>query len=162
MRDRAVWNWNPAPTSEVALISRALVRCTVVGKVSALFVEHISKALDPLGGAQGFRWDRIPGCYVTNFARHKALKLIARGKLIFDERVVLHRVDEVVAVSWHGLGWRDSQTVFLAHLKSDPCTFTGGKNQYASISAAGSESKLRAWPCACHWFGCPPRQLQRE
>ena len=29
---------------------------------------------------------------MTNFAPHKALKLIARGKLTFDERVVLHRV----------------------------------------------------------------------
>ena len=30
---------------------------------------------------------------VTKFAPHKALKLIARGKLTFDERAVLHRVD---------------------------------------------------------------------
>jgi len=28
----------------------------------------------------------------TKFAPHKALKLIARGKLTFDERVLLHRV----------------------------------------------------------------------
>jgi len=30
--------------------------------------------------------------YVTKFAPHQALKLIARGKSTFDERVVLHRV----------------------------------------------------------------------
>ena len=33
------------------------------------------------------------GCYVTKFAPHKALKLIAWGKWTFDERVVLHRVE---------------------------------------------------------------------
>ena len=38
--------------------------------------------------------DRIPGCYVTKYAPHKALKLISRGKLTFEERVVLHRVVE--------------------------------------------------------------------
>ena len=31
--------------------------------------------------------------YVTKFAPHKALMLIARGKLTSDERVVLRRVD---------------------------------------------------------------------
>jgi len=37
--------------------------------------------------------DRIPGGYVTKFAPHtEAPKSIARGKLTFDERVVLHRV----------------------------------------------------------------------
>jgi len=30
---------------------------------------------------------------VTKFASHKALKVIATGKLTFDERVVVHRVD---------------------------------------------------------------------
>ena len=30
---------------------------------------------------------------MTKFAPHKALKLIAEGKLTFDERVVLHRVE---------------------------------------------------------------------
>jgi len=30
---------------------------------------------------------------VTKFAQHKAFKLTARGKLTFDGRVVLHRVD---------------------------------------------------------------------
>jgi hypothetical protein len=38
----------------------------------------------------------IPGYYVTKFAPHKALGLIARGKLTFDERVVLHREIPVV------------------------------------------------------------------
>jgi hypothetical protein len=33
---------------------------------------------------------------VTRFAPHLALKLIACGKLTFDERVVLHRVGGVV------------------------------------------------------------------
>ena len=33
----------------------------------------------------------ISGCYVTNFAPHQALKLIPRGKLTFDERVVVRR-----------------------------------------------------------------------
>ena len=31
----------------------------------------------PQGGVRGCRWGRIPGCYVANFAPHKALKLIA-------------------------------------------------------------------------------------
>ena len=31
----------------------------------------------PHGGVRGFRWARIPGCYVTNFSPHTALKLIA-------------------------------------------------------------------------------------
>ena len=30
--------------------------------------------------------------YATKFAPHKVLKSITRGKLTFDERVVLHRV----------------------------------------------------------------------
>ena len=34
----------------------------------------------------------VSGCYVTKFAPHKALKITARAKLTFDERVVLHRV----------------------------------------------------------------------
>jgi len=37
---------------------------------------------------------QVLGCYVTKFAPHKALKLIARGKLTFDERVVVHRAVE--------------------------------------------------------------------
>ena len=39
---------------------------------------------------------QFPGCYVTTFAPHKAVKSIARGKLTFsltfDEKVVLRRV----------------------------------------------------------------------
>jgi len=31
----------------------------------------------PLGGARGVRPPYIPGCYVTKFAPHKSLKLIA-------------------------------------------------------------------------------------
>ena len=34
--------------------------------------------------------------YVTRFAIHKALKSIAWCKLIFDERVVVHRLDRVL------------------------------------------------------------------
>ena len=33
----------------------------------------------------------LSGCYVTNFAPHRALKLIVGGKLTFDERFVVHR-----------------------------------------------------------------------
>ena len=47
---------------------------------------------DPHGGPPKIRWGRNLGCYVTNFAPNKALKFIARGKLTFDERVVIHRV----------------------------------------------------------------------
>ena len=36
---------------------------------------------------------------MTKFAPHKALKLIEWGKLTFDERVVLHRVDGGAAAS---------------------------------------------------------------
>ena len=32
---------------------------------------------------------------VTKFATHKALKLITRGKLTLNERVVVHRVERV-------------------------------------------------------------------
>ena len=34
-----------------------------------------------------FRWGWIPECFVTKSAPHKALKVSARGKLIFDEKV---------------------------------------------------------------------------
>ena len=47
------------------------------------------------------RWSslaRISERYVTKFAPHKALTLIARGKLTFDDRVELHRVVK-------GSGW---------------------------------------------------------
>ena len=41
--------------------------------------------------------------YVTKSAPHKALKLIVRDMLTFDERVVLHRVE--------GVSWRDDAKV---------------------------------------------------
>ena len=41
---------------------------------------------------RGFRLGQIPKCYVTKFAPDKAFKLITRGMLSFDERVVLRRV----------------------------------------------------------------------
>ena len=47
----------------------------------------------PLSGVRGFQTPSILGCYVTNFAPHLALKLIAQGVLTFDGRVALHRVD---------------------------------------------------------------------
>jgi len=40
----------------------------------------------PLGGVRGFRTPQSLGCYVTNRAPHKALKLITRCKLTFGER----------------------------------------------------------------------------
>jgi len=40
---------------------------------------------------EGFVPPKIGG-YVTKFAPHKALKLIPRGTLTLDERVVLHYV----------------------------------------------------------------------
>ena len=39
--------------------------------------------------------DQILGCHVTKFAPHKAVKLVFGGKLTFDERVVVHRVDPI-------------------------------------------------------------------
>jgi len=47
---------------------------------------------EPFGGVRGFWTPSISGCYVTNFAPHLALKLIAPGKLTFGERFELHRV----------------------------------------------------------------------
>ena len=41
---------------------------------------------------------RISEGYVTKFALHKAQKVITSGKLTFDERVVLHRVDGSMVV----------------------------------------------------------------
>jgi len=49
--------------------------------------------------------------YVTKFAPHKALKLITRGKLTFDERVVLHRRRVDVRLPGKGefkLPWREA------------------------------------------------------
>jgi hypothetical protein len=37
--------------------------------------------------------DPVQGCHVTKSAPHKTLKSIAGGKLTFDERVVLHRLE---------------------------------------------------------------------
>ena len=53
---------------------------------------------------------RILGCYVTKFAPRKALKLFASGKLTFDERAVLHRVE------WYqGLGSTVLMTLHPEH-----------------------------------------------
>jgi len=49
-------------------------------------------------GNRGIIRPTVPGCYVTKFAPHEALKLIAWRKLTCDERVVLHRV--VVTRVW--------------------------------------------------------------
>ena len=38
--------------------------------------------------------------YVTKFAPRKAQNLIARGKLTFDRRVVLHRVADKASAAW--------------------------------------------------------------
>jgi len=43
-------------------------------------------------GLRGFRWGKNLGCCVAKCAPHKALKFIARGKLTFVERLVVHRV----------------------------------------------------------------------
>ena len=58
--------------------------------------ESVSQAYKGTGGAT--RWTTrgsFPqnyGGYVTKCAPHQTRKLIARGKLTFDERVVLHRM----------------------------------------------------------------------
>ena len=44
------------------------------------------------GGVRGVRSHNLKGGNVTKFAPHNAVRLIASGKLTFDERVVLHRV----------------------------------------------------------------------
>ena len=56
----------------------------------------------PHGGAHGVRPPSIPGCFVTKYATHLALKLIARCRLTFDGRFVLHRAAESVVTG--GLG----------------------------------------------------------
>ena len=60
-------------------------------------------------GVRGFRWGRIPGCYVTKFAPHTALKLIAQGEVTLDERVVHHRVEW--SAGWKGGPSRSSRLV---------------------------------------------------
>ena len=52
----------------------------------------LTKWADPQGGLRGVR-SSILRCYVTKFAPHKALKLIASCKSTFNERSVVHRVD---------------------------------------------------------------------
>ena len=58
-------------------------------------VNSVKYASTPLGGVREFRSGRIPGCQLTTFAPHTALKLIEGGKLTFNKRVVLHRVVQV-------------------------------------------------------------------
>jgi hypothetical protein len=53
---------------------------------------YLSVSSSLRGGVRGVRPPSIPGCYVTKFIPNKALKLIVRCKLTFDERVELHRV----------------------------------------------------------------------
>ena len=55
----------------------------------------------PHGGVRGFRPPSNTGCYVTTVAPHKARKLIARGTLTFDEKVVPHRVaGDISMIKW--------------------------------------------------------------
>jgi hypothetical protein len=62
---------------------------------------HLSQAVTwvgtkwafPHGGPRGVR-SSILKCYVTNFAPHKDLKFIVFGKLTFDEKSVVHGVDD--------------------------------------------------------------------
>ena len=68
-------------------------RCVGLHNAVSTFVESVALVGVPHGGVRRFRWTRIPGCYVAKCAPHKALKLIARGKLTFGERAVLNRVD---------------------------------------------------------------------
>jgi len=60
-------------TSEEAL---GLFR-EVEGRVLDVRVEVVVHLNLPHGGVPRFRWGRIPGCYVTNFAPDETLKLIA-------------------------------------------------------------------------------------
>jgi len=50
--------------------------CLKMNSVTAL---GESRILSPAqhGGVRGVRWGRNPGCYVTRFAPHNALKMIA-------------------------------------------------------------------------------------
>ena len=57
----------------------------------ALFWQLNAKR-SPHGGLSGFRAPSNLGSYVNKSAPHKVLKSIARGKLAFDYRVVLHPV----------------------------------------------------------------------
>ena len=42
--------------------------------VDSLSLYYFRCRSQPLGGIRGFRWGRHPGCYVTKFAPHQALK----------------------------------------------------------------------------------------
>jgi len=55
---------------------------------TVVVVTNASRTVE-YAGFVGRNFDR----HVTKFAPRKALKLIASGKLTFDERVVLHRAD---------------------------------------------------------------------
>ena len=90
---------DPKPESLLRLLRRD--RGTAKSRV--WFLSGVSRALglhphDPSTHANNLartaRWStRVSlGRYVTNFTQHQALKLFARGKLPFDERVVLYRV----------------------------------------------------------------------
>ena len=64
---------------------------------------------------------RIPPGNVTKFAGDKTLKLIAPGKLTFDERSVVHRVDTLYDADTH----RDPGVKVCAALDHAPCIFIG-------------------------------------
>jgi len=58
------------------------MKCRVLGFLKNSLVSHFETATwvrvqVPLGGVRGLCWGRIPGCYVTKFAPHAALKLMA-------------------------------------------------------------------------------------
>ena len=72
--------------------NQRLQQCCLEGEGGGLSA-HIAPSWVPLSGVRGSRPPSILGCYVTRFAPHLASKSIARGKLTFDERVELHRVE---------------------------------------------------------------------
>jgi hypothetical protein len=54
---------------------------------------HLATTLEPAQWNSRVLTPRISAGYVTQSAPHEALKSIACGKLTFDQRVVLHRVE---------------------------------------------------------------------
>ena len=88
-----------------------MIPCETAWPVRVVFTTHSSLKVDvpsqsghpvrravfenqdsmPLSGDRGFRWGRNLVCCLTKFAPHKALKLIARVKSTFEEKVELHR-----------------------------------------------------------------------